>query len=233
MKQIRFTMPDEDDPLYRAYRNSVWDSDASDREPVQAGENILILPMDSRMREDEGRIFLYMDSRYAFGDGRHPTTVLCLALLEEYLASLPSDEKKNLSMLDIGTGTGVLAILAARMGVDEILALDIDPDSVINAAEMALINGTPGIEFREMDAALLPPASAYGLVTANLLPPILRTVIPLAAELALPGAPVIVSGIGDTSRVEMEALMRDSGFSEMRCITSGWWHAYLLRKMQE
>ena len=131
-------------------------------------------------------------------------------------------------MLDLGTGTGILAILAARMGVDNILAIDIDPDSVDSAAKLAVRNDCPSIEFRLMDAALLPPVAGYGLVTANLLPPILRSVIPLAARLSLPGAPVIVSGIGDASREEMEELMRDSGFTVTAHLSSGWWHAYLL-----
>lgn len=229
MKPVSFKIPEEDDPLFMAYRNMVWESDEPEQVPVHAGRNILILPWNSPRKGGEEGMQLYLDSRYAFGDGRHPTTVLSLALLEEYLDHLSPAEKNGLSMLDIGTGTGVLSILASRMGVRNILAVDIDPDSIENATDLALINEAASIEFRVMDAAFLPPAAAYGLVTANLLPPVLRTVIPLSARLSFPGAPVIVSGIGDTSRDEMEALMKDSGFTEMRRITSGWWHAYLLR----
>ena len=228
MKFPRFDIPGDDDPLLKAYRISVWENDALDRVPVHAGRNILILPENSPQVENGGRLVMYMDSRHAFGDGRHPTTILCLALLEEYLEGLTPSEKKELPMLDLGTGTGILAILAARMGVDNILAIDIDPDSVDSAAELAVRNDCPSIEFRLMDAALLPPVAGYGLVTANLLPPILRSVIPLAARLSLPGAPVIVSGIGDASREEMEELMRDSGFTVTAHLSSGWWHAYLL-----
>ena len=222
-------MPEEDDPMYVAYCSSIRENDAMNSVPIHAGRNILIVPGYRRDREHSGRITLYVDSHCAFGDGRHPTTVLCMTLLEEYLLSLTQPEKNRLAMLDLGTGTGILSILAARMGLDNILALDIDPDSITNAGELARLNDTPSIEFRLMDAALLPPVTAYGLITANLLPPILRTVIPLCARLSLPGAPVIVSGIGDASTDEMEELMRDSGFNEMRRITSGWWHAYLLR----
>lgn len=229
MKPFSFEIPGEDDPLFRAYRKLVWESDATEQVPVHVGRNILILPWDSPRKECEGHTLLYLDSRYAFGDGRHPTTVLSLTLLEEYLDGLTPSEKSALSMLDIGTGTGVLSILASRMGVRNILALDIDPDSIENATDLAAINEADSIEFRLMDAAFLPPVAAYGLVTANLLPPVLRTVIPLSAGLSSPGAPVIVSGIGDTSRDGMEALMKNSGFTEMRRITSGWWHAYLLR----
>ena len=132
-------------------------------------------------------------------------------------------------MLDIGTGTGVLSIPASLMGLDSVLALDIDPDAIENAGELAVLDGTTSIEFKVMDAAFLPCDVQYGLITANLLPPILRSVIPVAVKLTRSGAPVIISGIGDTSHNEMETLMRDSGFSKIRCITSGWWHAYLLR----
>lgn len=223
-------MPEEDDPVYMAYRKFIWENDATDRVPIRVGRNILIVPEYSRNREQGGHMALYMDSRFAFGDGRHPTTVLCLTLLEEYLLSLSMPEKKGLAMLDLGTGTGILSILASRMGLDNILALDIDPDSITNAGELAMLNEAPSIGFRLMDAELLPPVPAYGLITANLLPPVLRKVIPLSAKLSMPGAPVIVSGIGDASMEEMEELMRASGFSEMRRITSGWWHAYMLRR---
>ncbi|HPS58803.1 MAG TPA: 50S ribosomal protein L11 methyltransferase [Spirochaetota bacterium] len=222
-------MPDDDDPMYKAYRSSVWENDAMDRVPIHVGRNILIVPEYGHCRDSRGHLTLYMDSRFAFGDGRHPTTMLCLTLLEEFLVELAPAEKKRITMLDIGTGTGILAILASRMGLDNILALDIDPDSITNAAELARLNEAPSIEFRLMDAALLPPVPAYGLITANLLPPILRTVIPLSARLSLPGAPVIVSGIGDASIDEMEELMINSGFTEMKHVSSGWWHAYLLR----
>jgi len=225
-----FEMHYDDDPLLRAYRRSVWEHDALDREPIPAGKNILIVPWDSPHRDESGRIVLRLDSRFAFGDGRHPTTTLCLALLEEYLNGLSSSERKQCVMLDMGTGSGVLSILASRMGVANILAVDIDPDAIESAREQAGRNGCDTIGFRVMDAALLPPVPAYGLITANLLPPVLRSVIPLAAQLILPGAPVIVSGIGDASRDEMEALMKNAGFSELHRVTSGWWHGYLLRK---
>jgi len=230
MKLPDFEIHYDDDPLLRAYRRSVWEHDAMDQEPIPVGNNVLILPWDSRCGDDSGRIVLRLDSRYAFGDGRHPTTTLCLALLEEYLEGLTSSERKQYAMLDMGTGSGVLSILASRMGVANILAVDIDPDAIESAREQAGRNGCDTIGFRVMDAALLPPVPAYGLITANLLPPVLRSVIPLAAQLILPGAPVIVSGIGDTSRDEMETLMRDSGFTEIHRATSGWWHGYLLRK---
>jgi len=229
MKSMRFEMPDDNDPMYRAYRKYVWENDALGQEPIPAGKKILILPWDRPRVDNDESIILYVDSRYAFGDGRHPTTTLCLALLEEYLAGLTPSEKKGLNMLDMGTGTGILAILASRMGLDNILALDIDPESIMSAREQAAWNECHSIDFRVMDAALLPVTASYGLITANLLPPVLRSIIPLAARLACPGAPVIVSGIGDASRDEMEALMRDSGFTGITRLTSGWWHAYLLR----
>lgn len=228
MKLPDFKIPEEDDLLYRVYRESVHESDGLDRKHIHAGKNILILPHDSMADNDSGHINLYIDSSRGFGDGRHPTTVLCLALIEEYLDGLPGAEKKDLAMIDIGTGTGILSILASRMGVDNILALDIDPDVVTSAREMAMRNGAGSIDFQVMDAAFLGRDRAFGLVTANLLPPILRTVIPLAAHLTLPGALAIVSGIGDASCDEMQSLMTGSGFIVKKHITSGWWHAFLL-----
>ena len=110
MKSMRFEMPDDNDPMYRAYRKYVWENDALGQEPIPAGKKILILPWDRPRVDNDESIILYVDSRYAFGDGRHPTTTLCLALLEEYLAGLTPSEKKGLNMLDMGTGTGILSM---------------------------------------------------------------------------------------------------------------------------
>jgi len=222
-------MPGEDNFFYRTYSESIREEKSSCPEPVHAGRKIRIFPADSPRQQSKGHINLYLDSNHAFGDGSHPTTILCLTLIEEYLESLPSSQRDGIAMLDIGTGTGVLAILAASMGLNNILALDIDPAAVENAKSLAVLNGTPAIDFQVMDAALLPAKGTYGLIAANLLPPILRSVIPLAAKLIQPGAPVVVSGIGDTSREDMEALMAASGFTEIRRVSSGWWHAYMLR----
>jgi len=222
-------MHGEDNFFYRAYSESIREEKSLCLEPVHAGSKIRIFPADSPRQQGKGHINLYLDSTQAFGDGSHPTTVLCLALIEEYLDSLTPLERKQITMLDIGTGTGVLAILAARMGVHDILALDLDPDAVESAKRLARINGTTAIDFRVMDAALLPPLGTYELIAANLLPPILRSVIPLSAKLIQRGSPVIVSGIGDTSSEEMKELMKESGFTDIRSLTSGWWHAYLLR----
>jgi len=223
-------MPDGNELFYRAYAESLREEKSSCLEPVLAGNKIRIFTADSPYQQGDGHINLYLDSSHVFGDGSHPTTVLCLTLIEEYLDTLTLPEKKQVAMLDIGTGTGVLAILAARMGLSKILALDLDPAAVENAKSLAALNGTYSIDFRVMDAAHLPLAGGYRLITANLLPPILRSVIPLAAKLIQPGSPVIVSGIGDTNHEEMEVLMKESGFTEIRRVTSGWWYAYLLRQ---
>ncbi len=229
MNQISFNFPDDNDPILRAYRDIVWENDALDQEPICAGSNILLLPRDSRYTCTDGRTVLYLDSRYAFGDGRHPTTILCLTLLEELLENLSPEEKLKTSMMDMGTGTGVLAILASIKGLSNILALDIDPVAIENARELAELNRCRSIDFRVMDAANLPPVPSYSLITANLLPPILRFIIPLAAKLSFPGSTAIFSGIGDPSRKEIESIMKNSGFGEIRHISSGWWHAYLAR----
>lgn len=228
MINMSINIPEDDDPLYRIYSNYAGDYDDLKQDPVYAGKNITILPPGSRKPDKENSTVLYLDSSRAFGDGSHPTTVLCLALIEEYLDSLTHSERDGISMLDIGTGTGVLAILGSVMGVGNIMALDLDPAAVSGAIELAAVNGADKIDFRVMDAALLQPVGSYGLVTANLLPPILRTVIPHAARISLPGAPVVVSGIGSTSLEEMERVMSESGLTIIKHITSGWWHAYLL-----
>ncbi len=229
MKSFLLNYPGEDE-IRRSFSGFSLSADYDfNIKPVSAGRNITILPAGNRLDMSDDRITLYLDSSNAFGDGSHPTTILCLALIEEYLESLTSSERGEISMLDIGTGTGVLAILGSVMGAGRITALDLDPFAISSAVELADINRVSNIDFHVMDAALLPPMGEFGVITANLLPPILRTVIPLSAKLAHQGAPVIVSGIGDASRGEMEAVMAESGFAVIKHINSGWWHAYLLK----
>ena len=95
MEILNFDIPEEDDYIYGTYRNFVCENDSLDRKPILAGKNILILPGECSRQKNNGKTVLYMDSRYAFGDGRHPTTALCLTLLEEYLDGVTSSEKRN------------------------------------------------------------------------------------------------------------------------------------------
>lgn len=102
--------------------------------PLRIGERIVLKPSWEEYNPEPNDLVIELDPGMAFGTGLHPTTRLCVAALEEHVQ--PGD-----SVLDLGTGSGVLAIAAAKLGATDILATDIDPIAVRTAIENAQING--------------------------------------------------------------------------------------------
>ena len=105
---------------------------------VEIGTRFIIKPSwVSRTLSADGRVVIELDPGAAFGTGLHPTTRLCLLALEKYL-------KPGMSILDLGTGSGILAIAAVKLGAARVLALDIDPLAVRAARDNTKKNGTEG-----------------------------------------------------------------------------------------
>jgi ribosomal protein L11 methyltransferase len=163
-------------------------------------------------------IDLVIDPGQAFGTGAHATTRLCLELLLE----IPAQG----SFLDLGCGSGVLAIAAARLGWSPVLALDFDPASVEATQANAAANGV-ALEVRRHDLrrAATPPADA---IAANLLGPLLRS---WAAELASAGSlrsRVIASGILEPEADGVAAAFGECGLFEVARRVRGEWAALRL-----
>jgi len=107
--------------------------------PLEIGQRLLITPSWEPQRPDDGRAVIVLDPGMAFGTGGHETTRLCLECLESLLVPAP-DQLATMKILDLGTGSGILAIAAAKLGVTQVDAVDIDPQAVIVAAENCLLN---------------------------------------------------------------------------------------------
>jgi ribosomal protein L11 methyltransferase len=165
---------------------------------------------------------IVVDPGQAFGTGAHATTRLCLALLLELAARAP----QRGALLDIGTGSGVLAIAAARLGFAPVSALDNDPESVSAARANALVNGV-AVEVRRLDlrAAEL-PAHAAPVVCANLLRPLL---IELAQSLRFTPRALIAGGLlhGEVDEVA-GAFAQRLGLRVLERREGGEWSALLL-----
>jgi ribosomal protein L11 methyltransferase len=106
--------------------------------PLEIGEKLIIKPSWIKLPSTSNRIVIELDPGAAFGTGLHPTTRLCLLRLQQHLQS-------GMSVLDLGTGTGILAIAAAKLGSSFILALDFDPVAVKSAVNNAVNNGVDQI----------------------------------------------------------------------------------------
>ncbi len=134
-----------------------------------------------------GAVEVVLDPGMAFGTGSHPTTSLCLAALSDLLAARP-----GASVLDVGTGSGILAIAAKKLGAGRVAGNDDDPKAVEVARENAAANGV-GVELGLAPAGDI--AGTFDLVLANILANTLVALAPeLAAKLA-PGGVVLLSGI--------------------------------------
>ena len=120
-----------------------------------------------------GTVSLTIEPKMAFGTGDHPTTALCLAAVEAFCARHP-----GASVLDVGTGTGVLALMARKLGAGRVVGVDSDPTSMALARENAALNGLPEVELS--GATLDQVAGPFDLVVANILA---NTLVELAPSL--------------------------------------------------
>ncbi len=129
----------------------------------------------------------------AFGTGDHQTTSSCL----ELLIRAGADLDPGWSLLDLGTGTGILAIAAARLGAGRILAVDFDPKA-IEVARSSLARhqiAESRVELREADVLAWEPGEQFGVVTANLFGAVLIQAMPMIRAALEPGGQAIFSGI--------------------------------------
>lgn len=128
--------------------------------PLNITGRIWVAPPWEQPRLKKGEILLIIDPQMAFGTGNHESTQLMIRALEKYLTP-------NLRVLDAGTGSGILAILAKKLGAIEVFAFDIEPEAIDNARHNALINKTTEIDFRCGDFTVV-PAGEFDVILANI-----------------------------------------------------------------
>ena len=172
---------------------------------------------------DTDRIRITMDPGLAFGTGTHETTALCLELLD----SLVQGGER---VLDVGTGSGILAIAALKLGAREADGVDIDPMCVRTAGENAERNGVDG-RFRVLVGDLSDKAeSVYDIITANIVAAAILSLAPAVPALMAPGAKFICSGIIDERKDEVLAGLQASGLRPVEIKEKRGWVCILCEK---
>lgn len=163
-----------------------------------------------------GRVGILLDPGMAFGTGHHASTRGCLRLLEAALQSQPGAR-----VLDIGTGSGILAIAAAALGAREVWAVDIDADACAVAADNAAINGVAAAI--HIDTALTAVSGAFDITVANLFAHNLIELADAIAARLLPGGLAIGSGILSDEAPAVAAAWQAAGLvAQRRDDEDGW-----------
>ena len=172
---------------------------------------------------DTDRIQITMDPGLAFGTGTHETTALCLELLD----SLVQGGER---VLDVGTGSGILAIAALKLGAREADGVDIDPMCVRTAGENAERNGVDG-RFRVLVGDLSDKAEGvYDIITANIVAAAILSLAQAVPALMAPGAKFICSGIIDERKDEVLAGLQASGLRPVEIKEKRGWVCILCEK---
>jgi len=188
--------------------------------PVKVGDGrIVVMPSWERIPSGPGTV-VRIDPGQAFGTGAHATTKLCL----EFLLALADRGEASGPLVDLGTGSGVLAICAAKLGWSPVTGVDSEAAAVEAAGENAAANG---VELR-LDRVNLrsDPAPAAPTVVANLTAPLLEAV---AARLDLPPVTLVCSGLLATERDRVAAAMEAAGLRVEGERSEGDWAALLCR----
>ena len=175
--------------------------------PVKIGERIVICPAWEKYTPAEGELVIRMDPGMAFGTGTHETTRLVIRLLEKYT-------KAGQRMLDVGTGTGILAICASRLGAELCRAYDIDPTAVRVARENIKDSGLENVTCDQSD--LLKQVSLeggrYDLVCANIVADIIIRMTPDVGKYMKDDAVLLASGIIAERCDDVVACFEENGF---------------------
>ncbi|MDM8552467.1 50S ribosomal protein L11 methyltransferase [Desulfobacterales bacterium HSG2] len=187
--------------------------------PEKVGKSVVVKPTWREYVASEGEVVLEIDPGMAFGTGAHPTTALCIRMIETYLK--PGD-----SFLDIGTGSGILMIAAAKLGAETVWGVDTDEVAVKIAQKNLLLNRIGTERFRVMNSDLTDAVERrFDLVAANILSGVILVLLDTIEKVLAKGGVFICSGIIERNRDTVVRGMRDSGFEIMDIQTREEWVA--------
>lgn len=207
--------------------------------PIRVSEQLTIKPTWETYEARPDEVIIELDPGMAFGTGTHPTTALCLRTLE---SAIHGGE----SVIDVGTGSGILAIGALKLGASRVLALDLDPVAVSSATENIKLNGLQDvIDVRLSDllgvlhdrdqaeagaGAIKPPVD---IVVANILAEIILLFIADVMAVLKPGGIYIASGIYKNKEADVEAGLLAAGFEIVDRVREDDWVAFVAGKPKE
>ncbi len=191
--------------------------------PIKIGNRLVVVPMWEKYEKAENEVVVKMDPGMAFGTGTHETTRLCATLLEKYVTS-------DTKMLDVGCGSGILAICASKLGADKCYAYDIDPVAVKVAKENVKDNDLSNIECGVSDLLVGVKDGKYDVITANIVADIIIRLLPDISKFMHKKTPLILSGIIDERCEDMYKSINENGFVIVEEIHENGWCAITVQK---
>ena len=195
--------------------------------PQKIGRNIVVKPTWRDYRADSGELVIELDPGMAFGTGTHPSTTMCVAMIEAYL-------KRGDSFLDVGTGSGILLIAAAKLGAGKFYGVDNDQTAVEIAAENLKLNGFKAQHMRVICGDLVEGIrEKYDIVAANILSQVILDLLKDIRRVLKSGGVFICSGIADKNEKQVVAAMKNIGFEILEISSQDEWVAIAGRVMAE
>jgi ribosomal protein L11 methyltransferase len=189
----------------------------------RVGERIIIKPSWREYQPAPDDVVLELDPGMAFGTGLHPTTRMCLLACERLA-------REGMKILDLGTGSGILSIAAAKLGASEVLALDVDSVAVKVAEQNVATNGLDGrVQVRQgsIEQALVP--GGYDLVLANIIAKVIVEMAPGLKDATKPEGVLVVSGIIQEREAWVVEALEAVGMTIEETIAEGDWRAMVCR----
>ena len=196
-------------------------------------DDILIIPSWEEVKEeDKDKMIIHIDPGTAFGTGMHETTQLCIRQLKKYVT--PETE-----LLDVGTGSGILSIIALKLGAKHAVGTDLDPWAVPAVEENKEANGIPAESFDMMIGNIIDDKTVqdtvgyekYDIVTANILADVLVPLTPVIVHQMKPGGLYITSGILDVKEEVVKEAVTAAGLEIMEVTHQGEWVSVTARKL--
>jgi len=195
--------------------------------PIRMSDNIVIKPTWERYTPAGSDIVVDIDPGMAFGTGQHPSTRMCIVAIEEIM--LRDSAREERTVLDIGTGTGVLAICSAKLGARAVTGIDIDPKAVEIAGRNIVINGVEDrVEIINRDAALC--RGRFDLIVANLISGLLIQLHEHLTSMMNPGGHLIASGLTEHDAKDVETLFCSGDVTLHGTQIEKEWVCYTFRK---
>ena len=195
-------------------------------------DDILIVPSWEEVKEeDQGKMILHIDPGTAFGTGMHETTQLVIRQLKKYV-------KEGAEILDVGTGSGILGIVALKLGAGHVVGTDLDPCAVPAVSENKEANGIPEDAFAMMIGNIIDDKEVqdrvgyekYDIVAANILADVLVPLTPVIVQQMKKGAYYITSGILDVKEKVVTEAVEKAGLTLVEVTRQGEWVSVTARK---